>query len=233
MAIGSLRSLALIAILLLPSLALLTSKMVKQRFTDRKPEGLKTGDAGPVITTSCNRLDLSKVYNYSGIAASGYLEVGKGNSALAFLFYGQKDARSESQLRNYPTVLWLNGGPGSSSQIGNLQEIGPLQLVKKFDTMIQQNNYTWASKYNLLFIDQPVGTGLSYADSDSSFTKTLEGIFFSTQRLLLISIAHSTNSTMERDVSARLTSPSPPPILLSSSGRATVASTPLLLLAPS
>lgn len=175
MAIGSLRTLALLALLLLPSLALLTSKMAKKRFTDRKPDLLKTGDGGPMLSTSCNRLDLSKVYNYSGIAASGYLEVGKGNSALAFLFYGQKDVRSESQLRNYPTVLWLNGGPGSSSQIGNLQEIGPLQLVKKFDTMIQQNNYTWANKYNLLFIDQPVGTGLSYADSDSAFAENLEG----------------------------------------------------------
>lgn len=101
--------------------------------------------------------------------------MGKGNSALAFLFYGQKDVRSETLLRNYPTVLWLNGGPGSSSQIGNLQEIGPLQLVKQFDTMIKQNNYTWANKYNLLFIDQPVGTGLSYADSDAAFAKNLEG----------------------------------------------------------
>ena len=99
--------------------------------------------------------------------------MGKGNSALAFLFYGQKDARSESQLRNYPTVLWLNGGPGSSSQIGNLQEIGPLQLIKEFDTKIQQNNYTWANKYTLLFVDQPVGTGLSYADSDSAFVQSL------------------------------------------------------------
>jgi hypothetical protein len=73
MAIGSLRTLAILALLLLPSLALLTSKMAKQRFADRKPELLKTGDGGPVLTTSCNRLDLSKVYNYSGIAASGYL----------------------------------------------------------------------------------------------------------------------------------------------------------------
>jgi carboxypeptidase C (cathepsin A) len=33
-----------------------------------------------------------------------------------------------------------------------------------------QNNFTWANNYNLLFVDQPVGTGLSYADP--TFTKS-------------------------------------------------------------
>lgn len=45
--------------------------------------------------------------------------------------------------------------------------------------MIQQNNYTWANKYNLLFVDQPVGTGLSYADTTSGnpnpFVKSMNG----------------------------------------------------------
>ena len=112
-------------------------------------------------------MSLAQAYNYNGLVGSGYLTVGKNNSALGYIFWGQKDARSASQLKNYPTVLWLNGGPGSSSQIGNFQELGPIQIKREMDVVIKQNSYTWANKYNLLFIDQPVGTGLSYADTSN------------------------------------------------------------------
>ncbi len=72
------------------------------------------------ITTQCTKVDLSGEYNYSGIVRSGYLSVGYGGSALAFLFYGKSDIKDQSQLKNIPTIIWLNGGPGHSSQIGNL-----------------------------------------------------------------------------------------------------------------
>ena len=44
---------------------------------------------------------------------------------------------------------------------------------------VVENNFTWANNYNLLFIDQPVGTGLSYADPSYSqpFAKSMDGIF--------------------------------------------------------
>lgn len=185
---------------------------------------MKGSDNGPVITTTCNRLDFSKVYNYSGIVASGYLPVGRGNSALTFTFYGQKDVKSESQLRNYPTILWLNGGPGSSSQLGNLQEIGPLRL-EKTATNVTLNPYTWANKYNLLFIDQPVGTGLSYADSDSAFVKNLKGIFLKIQMQLTTSTGPYMNCTMARAVSVSSTFPFPLLILSSFLDKAMLAST--------
>lgn len=41
-----------------------------------------------------------------------------------------------------------------------------------------ENNNTWAKNYNILFIDQPVGTGLSYADisyKKSPFVMSMEG----------------------------------------------------------
>ena len=96
---------------------------------------------------------------------SGYLKVNKGNSALAFLFYG-KEGASASEILNYPVVIWLNGGPGSSSQLGNFMELGPyfVRPVNLAPYEIVKNKYSWVNDFNVLFVDQPVGTGLSYAD---------------------------------------------------------------------
>ena len=52
------------------------------------------------------------------------MKVGKGNSALGFVFYA-KEGASMTDMLNYPVVIWLNGGPGSSSQLGNFMENGP------------------------------------------------------------------------------------------------------------
>ena len=118
------------------------------------------------LETSCNEVNLTKApYNYNGTVLSGYLKVGKGNSALGFIFYG-KEGLERSKINTVPTVLWLNGGPGSSSQLGNLMELGPFWVIKSLNKPyeIVRNNYTWVKDYNVIFVDQPVGTGLSYAD---------------------------------------------------------------------
>lgn len=93
------------------------------------------------------------------------MKVGKGNSALGFIFYGRENT-PRSDITKYPIVLWLNGGPGSSSQLGNFMELGPyfVRPAHMSPYEIVKNNYTWVKDYNVLFVDQPVGTGLSYAD---------------------------------------------------------------------
>lgn len=119
------------------------------------------------VSTSCNNVALStSPYNYKGVVKSGYLSTGRANSALAFIFYGKEGAELPN-VKNYPTLIWLNGGPGSSSQLGNLMELGPFWVVPDAAEpyKIVRNNYTWVKEYNVMFVDQPVGTGLSYADT--------------------------------------------------------------------
>lgn len=109
------------------------------------------------------------------------MSVNKGNSVLAFTFYGKSDETDTGKLNNYPTIIWLNGGPGSSSQFGNLNELGPLWVVRSIigsGLQIKRNTDSWANNYNLLFVDQPVGTGLSYADPDvkNAYVKNMSDV---------------------------------------------------------
>jgi pimeloyl-ACP methyl ester carboxylesterase len=56
-------------------------------------------------------------------------------------------------------LLWLNGGPGSSSLLGVTLETGPLT----FDPVTLQPQLptysAWTDDFDVVFIDQPVGTG--------------------------------------------------------------------------
>jgi hypothetical protein len=63
------------------------------------------------------------------------------------------------------TVIWLNGGPGCSSEDGALMEIGPYRL--KDDHTLEYNDGSWTEFANVMFVDNPVGTGFSYVDTDS------------------------------------------------------------------
>ncbi len=67
-----------------------------------------------------------------------------------------------------PLALWLNGGPGCSSMIGLFQENGPCQFYNN-DTTPSLNPYSWNEYANMLYVDQPIGTGFSYG------TETVNG----------------------------------------------------------
>jgi carboxypeptidase C (cathepsin A) len=117
----------------------------------------------------CNTVVLSSVepYNYNGTVRSGYLRVGKGNSVLGFIFYGRENT-NPADLSKHPVIIWLNGWPGTSSQLGNLMELGPffVKLDMHNPYTIARNPNAWTKLYSVLFVDQPVGSGLSYADPD-------------------------------------------------------------------
>jgi len=59
-----------------------------------------------------------------------------------------------------PLVIWLTGGPGCSSELALLVENGPYYVNKENNTL-RINPYSWNNNANLLYIDQPLGTGFS------------------------------------------------------------------------
>lgn len=70
------------------------------------------------------------------------------------------------------TLIWLNGGPGCSSEDGALMEVGPYRMED--DKTLRYNNGSWNEFANLLFVDNPVGTGFSYVNTDSYVTELTE-----------------------------------------------------------
>ncbi|KAL6263526.1 hypothetical protein P5V15_006315 [Pogonomyrmex californicus] len=98
----------------------------------------------------------------------GYVQVRSNANMFWWLYYTTANVNS---YYDRPLIIWLQGGPGASStSYGNFKELGPL------DVNLNPRNYTWVKNYNVLFIDNPVGTGFSYAETNSAFSTTNEQI---------------------------------------------------------
>ncbi|KAK5170634.1 uncharacterized protein LTR77_005223 [Saxophila tyrrhenica] len=67
---------------------------------------------------------------------------------------------SENPAAGNEITLWLNGGPGCSSLDGLLQENGPF-LWQSGTFRPIANPYSWVNLTNMVWVDQPIGTGFS------------------------------------------------------------------------
>ncbi|KAJ7562034.1 hypothetical protein O6H91_03G052900 [Diphasiastrum complanatum] len=131
-----------------------------------------------------------------GSLSEPYLISGKGNNAFAFpdyalptssgyftvdplssarLFYAFYEASEPAaQISETPIILWLQGGPGCSSMIGNFYELGPWRTAS--DLQLHKNEFSWNKRFGLLFIDSPVGTGFSIAEKDEDIPTDQEQV---------------------------------------------------------
>ncbi|KAK7257666.1 hypothetical protein RIF29_31806 [Crotalaria pallida] len=97
----------------------------------------------------------------------GYVQVRP--KAHMFWWLYRSPYRVEDPSKPWPIILWLQGGPGASGVgFGNFEEIGPL------DTNLRPRSSTWLRKADLLFVDNPVGTGYSFVEDSNLFVKTDE-----------------------------------------------------------
>ena len=79
---------------------------------------------------------------------------GTAGDSLFFWFF-----RSETTLPSKDLIVWLQGGPGCNSFIGESIENGPLSFRSSKSPV--RNPHSWTQLSNVLYIDQPVGTGFS------------------------------------------------------------------------
>lgn len=96
---------------------------------------------------------------------SGYLTVNKTTNSNMFFWYFPAAQQPESS----PVVLWLQGGPGASSLFGLFTENGPFEVTKS--QKVKARKYSWHLNHNLLYIDNPVGTGFSFVDKDEGYAR--------------------------------------------------------------
>jgi serine carboxypeptidase-like clade 4 len=91
--------------------------------------------------------------------SSGYFELNRTSAAEMFYFYfrARHDAGGSA-----PVVLWMTGGPGCSSELALFAENGPYAVGADGETL-SVNEHGWDQVSNLIYVDQPIGTGFSYS----------------------------------------------------------------------
>ena len=93
---------------------------------------------------------------------SGYLTINSTEVKSFFFWF----IESRNNPLDSPTSLWFSGGPGASSMFALVAENGPCWVLDKnvtdFDQIHPQHNpFSWNEVSNMIYVDQPSGTGFS------------------------------------------------------------------------
>ncbi|KAF8881135.1 Alpha/Beta hydrolase protein [Mucidula mucida] len=146
--------------------------VVHKTFTSRDLDGVKlrfVEDSGVCETTP-------------GVhQVSGYIDVGT-NMSMWFWFFEARESPETAPftlwyVSTVPEILGddaslhrLNGGPGCSSMIGLFQENGPCTVLEDGKTTTL-NPFSWNNISNMIYIDQPIGTGFSFGNDTVNSTQ--------------------------------------------------------------
>ncbi|KAF8700781.1 hypothetical protein HU200_034138 [Digitaria exilis] len=94
---------------------------------------------------------------------AGYYRLNNTYDARMFYFFFESRGNKDD-----PVVIWLTGGPGCSSELALFYENGPFHIADNLSLV--WNDFGWDKASNLIYVDQPTGTGFSYS-SDSRDTR--------------------------------------------------------------
>ncbi|GMN50992.1 hypothetical protein TIFTF001_020143 [Ficus carica] len=89
-------------------------------------------------------------------------------SRMFYLFFESRNNKKD------PVVIWLTGGPGCSSELAVFYENGPFNIADNMSLV--WNQYGWDQVSNLLYVDQPTGTGFSYSSDKRDIRHNEDGV---------------------------------------------------------
>jgi len=125
--------------------------------------------------------------NYDiGEMYSGLMPIDTGDPSRALFFVFQPTVGEPVD----EITIWLNGGPGCSSLEGFFQENGLfVWQLGMYEPQI--NPYSWVNLTNVLWVEQPVGTGFSIgnvtATNEQDVAEDFAGFFLNFQKTFGIS----------------------------------------------
>ncbi|XP_062176465.1 serine carboxypeptidase-like 2 [Alnus glutinosa] len=100
---------------------------------------------------------------------TGYVGVGELDDVQLFYYFIESERSPEDDA----LVLWLTGGPGCSAFSALVFELGPLSFdYENSETnspKLKLNPYSWTKVANIIFVDEPVGAGFSYAKTSEGY----------------------------------------------------------------
>ncbi|PIN23059.1 Serine carboxypeptidases (lysosomal cathepsin A) [Handroanthus impetiginosus] len=100
---------------------------------------------------------------------TGYIGLGEKEEVQLFYYFFE----SEGNPKEDPLLLWLTGGPGCSSIYGAVYEFGPFTIDPSSPSeslpSLVLKDLSWTKMANIIFLDQPVGSGFSYATTPEAF----------------------------------------------------------------
>lgn len=96
---------------------------------------------------------------------SGFLTVNPNTGSNIFFWFFPAMENPETA----PVLMWLQGGPGSSSMLGLFVEHGPYYVAKGGVPKLRKT--TWARRYSMLYVDNPVGVGFSFTQEPQGYTR--------------------------------------------------------------
>lgn len=101
---------------------------------------------------------------------AGYYRLPHTKAARMFYFFFE----SRNNRTFDPVVIWLTGGPGCGGELAMFYENGPFHITNNLS--LAWNNYGWDQAANLIFVDQPTGTGFSYSSDDDDIRHDEGGV---------------------------------------------------------